>query len=169
MTNSLKRLLPAGISVGLVALAAGPVVVRQSTVASSVYEMAYLKWCPGHQPGSPRQIRIKLPSIDIYDARGALVYHGEGADGNAAVVNSLPRQIRALRPSGTHPNLKDALEMTPNFANVRSSILSGGRYTVLALSSSSQCSKCPLQNEAVANLKKRASQSNLNVLELFLD
>jgi hypothetical protein len=81
----------------------------------------------------------------------------------------LPRQIQALRPSGTHPDLKEALEMTPTFADVRSVILSGGRYTVFALSSSSQCSKCPLQNEAVAKLKKRASQSNLNVLELFLD
>jgi hypothetical protein len=119
--------------------------------------------------GSPRQIHLKLPSIDIYNPAGALVYHGESSDGNAGLLTSLPQQIRALRPSGTHPDLRDALRMAPDFAKTAPAILSNGRYTVLALSSTSRCAKCALQDAAVARLKKRAPQSDINVLELFLD
>jgi hypothetical protein len=167
--NGLRKVLVAELLFGLIAGAAAPTVVRQSTLASGLYERAFLKWCPGHMTGSPRQIHIKLPSIDIYDPAGTLVYHGESGDGNAGVIISLPQQIHDLRPSGTHPDLKDALQMAPDFANLAPAILSNGRYTVLALSSTSQCSRCALQNEAIANLKKRAPRANINVLELLLD
>jgi hypothetical protein len=169
IVSGLRKVLVAELLFGLVALAAGPTLIRQSTLASGLYERAHLKWCPGHMAGSPRQVHIKLPSIDVYDPAGSLVYHGESSDGNVGVLISLPQQIHDLRPSGTHPDLKEALKMAPDFAHLMPAILSNGRYTVLALSSTSQCSKCALQNEAVANLKKRSLQTNINVLELLLD
>lgn len=167
--NGLRNVFFAGLLFGFMALAAGPAVVRQCTLASGLYERAFLKWCPGHMTGSPRQIHIKLPSIDIYGPAGTLVYHGESGDGNAGILTSLPRQIDGLRPSGTRPDLKEALKMAPGFASVAPAILSNGRYTVFAVSSASQCSRCALQNEALAALKKRAALANVNVLELLLD
>jgi hypothetical protein len=149
----------------MTALAAGPVIMRESKVSGTKYLYSYARWASKHI-AAKGEMRVVLPSVNIYDPSGVVVYHGEKVASDADVLEHLPQRIQGLRSSGIYPGLQDALEMLPDLANDKSSILSSGRYSVVSITSPMGCPKCGLQEAAIAKLKQLNPRANVNVLEV---
>jgi len=158
-----------GACLGLTAFAVGPAVVRESKVSAQNYAYAYGAWAMSHlKDSSDKRLDLVLPSVDIYDPSGTAIYHGQKVENDISVLQNLPQRVQGLRATGIHPSLSEVLEMFPELAKEKSSILSGGRYSVISITTSASCSKCGLQDEAIAKLKRSAQQANINVLEVRL-
>lgn len=168
MSKSVQNAFLFAVCVGFAGLAAETAVVRECKIAAQTYAGAYADWALDHMKDKGDvSLSLSLPSVDIYDPSGAVVYHGQKVDSDAAVLESLPQKAQGLHAGGLHPSLRDLLAMVPELGKEKASILSGGRYSVVSFTSSG-CPKCPLQDAAVAKLKRRAAQANINVLEVHL-
>jgi hypothetical protein len=141
------------------------------TIDGSVEDLArgYLQWMKSHPDAVPGVDRLKLemPTIDLYAPSGASIYYGADSTRNGAFLNTLPQGIRDAKTTVARPSLKEAIEMFPAFKGQEDALLSDHRYTVFAVTYP-DWDKCKEQNDAIAKLRARATQSNIRVLEVRL-
>jgi hypothetical protein len=169
MIQKTRKLFLVGACLGLTAFGFGPVVFRESKLSAQNYAYAYGAWAMSHlKDTSDKRLDLVVPSVDIYDSSGATIYHGQKVENDVGVLENLPQRVQGLRASGLRPSLSEALEMFPELAKEKSSILSAGRYSVISITASAGCPKCGRQDEAIAKLKRLAARANINVLEVRL-
>ncbi|GEM_PF-5068306 len=147
-----------------------------NSIETSVGEMsdAYLAWMRQHPGVVPKGTPLKLamPTIDIYSPEGALLYYGGDASENAALLRTLPRNIKNVKPTALttsvpRPSLKEAIEMFPALKEREETLLSGKRFTIFAVTYPNW-DRCKEQNEAIEQLRGRITQSELRIIEVRL-
>ena len=162
-------------------IAVQPVAEKKATlpaisIDASVNEMndGYLAWMRQHPGVVPKGTPLKLamPTIDIYSPEGALLYYGGDSTENAALLRTLPRNIKnvksaALTTSMPRPSLKEAIEMFSALREREAALLSGKRFTIFAFTYPNW-DRCKEQNEAIEQLRGRITQSELRIIEVRL-
>lgn len=96
------------------------------------------------------------------------MYYGANPQKVADVIRSL---IRGAPPSATarpslRPTVQEAMQMFPELASVTPSVSTNGKYTVFALTDAMDPEFCKAQDAAVSEIKQRAKDLNVNVIEV---
>lgn len=140
-------------------------------VSASIEERltGYLDWGGRHpgtfSPGKPHT--IGMPTLDLYSPSGISIYYGEDSATNAAFLGTLPQGIPKLKTVAARPSLKEAIEMLPQLKAQEGALLADKRYTLFAATQLNS-NRCKAQNEAIANLRKRAGQMKIRIIEVRL-
>lgn len=124
----------------------------------------FLRWADT-LPKDQRTIRLGMPAIDVYSRSGTLLYHGQDAAKNAAFLRAFPDSLSGAKPSEQRPPLKTIVEMFPEFMRDEPRLLDGSKYTVVAYTYVGWDVAKP-QDDAINDLRKRAAQSSVRVLEV---
>jgi hypothetical protein len=145
---------------------------RMYDVKMSVQDMAngYARWEMAHN--RPHQGEIMLPMLEIYSPDGTLIYHGGQNDtGRAAqVLDSLPALPSSPPSLADKMSLSEMLDMTPDLAKYKSTILNAHHFVVISLSMQGDWKKSNAyteQNHAVDSIPKRQGV-NLDVVRINL-
>lgn len=113
---------------------------------------------------------IHMPSLDLYAASGISLYHSEDPQKNPAFIQDLPSNLTKLggKPDEVRPTLKEAIGMFTELKPYQSAILASERDTIFALTFPADVARCQGQDMAVKQLKGRAREIGLNVIEVRL-
>jgi hypothetical protein len=156
-------------------------VTNAITVESSRSELeaGYLKWMHlhpevmhknGSDASEPEPLIIRMPSIDLYSPSGVSLYHGTSSKDNAVFLHDLPSNIHSLKAAMTtdiRPSIQEAMSIFPELEPYKAFVVAKNRYTVFAMSYPN-ASIFMEQNKAIEQLKRRAQQLNLIVIEVQL-
>jgi hypothetical protein len=140
-------------------------------VSASVEEMTngYLDWLEHHpEPtaaGKPQ--KILMPTLDLYSPTGTSIYFGTDSGANAAFVHTLPQGITNVGMTEPRPSLKEAIEMFSELRAKENALLADKRYTLFAVTYLNW-ERSKQQNEAVEELRRRISSTNIRIIEVRL-
>lgn len=133
----------------------------------------YTLWALRHvRDTKSSKLDIKVPFIDIYDAFGRVIYHGDDAASNAAVLSGMPNILASLAsPSSlgskaVFPSLQEMVDMIPAFRD-RFKEIQGRKDTVLSVTLTG-CAPCAPQDAGIAKLRSREEALDVRVLEVEL-
>jgi hypothetical protein len=129
----------------------------------------YHSWTHRHLgSASPNQIKTIMPFIDVYSPSGVSIYHGEGSAKNAAFIHALPGNIpngKVAETNAARPTLQEAVDMFPELATYKIKPDPGNIYTIFAVTFP-DCDPCKAQNDAMDQLRARAQNTGLRVIEV---
>jgi hypothetical protein len=141
----------------------------------------YLGWTHKHpelRPGSGSKLaqpgkagapyRILWPTLDIYSATGASLYHGNDSEGNVKVVRALPQLLPKTDAMQIRPTLEEAEAMFPELSHERMPSSARIKYTVFVVNYAKRPA-CNAQDEAIQQLKKRVAGSRIRVVEVRIN
>ncbi|HKV95395.1 MAG TPA: hypothetical protein VJW20_22810 [Candidatus Angelobacter sp.] len=117
---------------------------------------------------SPDMIKTYMPFIDVYSPSGVSIYHGIGSAKNAAFIHALPNNIphgKVAQTDTARPTLQEAIDMFPELATYKIKPASGNIYTIFAVTFPDN-DQCKAQNDAMDQLKARAQNTGLRVIEV---
>jgi len=104
---------------------------------------------------------VPVPMLDIYSPSGILIYHGAKKDaGRAAqILDSLPALPSPAPAPDAQMSLGEILQMTPDLAKSKDTILSSHHFVVVSISAQAKgiqkTDPFNVQNQAVASIPKR--------------
>jgi hypothetical protein len=113
---------------------------------------------------------IGTPSIDLYSPSGVSLYHGTDSEKNGAFIRDLPRALQQRNTekiTEVRPTLQEAIEMFSELAPYRAASSAKNEYTIFALTFTDR-PFCRSQNDAVEQLKGRARELGIRVIEIRL-
>ena len=127
-------------------------------------------WINGHRGDLGLKVLetslTSVPFIDLYSPSGISVFHGEDPTGNAAFLRALPSSAAGMKKAGSfRPTLKEAIEMIPSLRAHEQRLLSGGKYTLFAVTYPNS-RRCFPQNRAVDELRLRAQKVGMRLIEV---
>jgi hypothetical protein len=140
-------------------------------IEASVQELTagFLKWEQHHPaattPGKPMMLAI--PSIDLYSPSGVSLYHGGDSEKNASFIRDLPGNISHAKTEEVRPSFQEALEMFEALKSQKALSPADHQYTVFALTYAG-ADFCKAQNDAIQQLRSRAGQIGIRILEVRL-
>jgi hypothetical protein len=116
---------------------------------------------------APNEIKTIMPFIDVYSPSGVSIYHGEGSAKNAAFIQALPGNIPhgKVVANAARPTLQEAINMFPELATYKIKPDPENIYTIFAVTFP-DCDPCKPQNDAMDQLKARAQNAGLRVIEV---
>ncbi|HEY1938732.1 MAG TPA: hypothetical protein VGJ33_12415 [Candidatus Angelobacter sp.] len=117
---------------------------------------------------SPDMIKTYMPFIDVYSPSGVSIYHGIGSAKNAAFIHDFPSDIphgNVTQTDSARPTLQEAIDMFPELATYKIKPDSGNIYTIFAVTFPDN-DQCKAQNDAMDQLKARAQNTGLRVIEV---
>jgi hypothetical protein len=140
-------------------------------IEASVQELTagFLKW-EQHYPGATtpgKPMMIAIPSIDLYSPSGVSLYHGGDSEKNASFIRDLPGNIPHAKTEEVRPSFQEALEMFDALKSQKALSPAGHQYTVFALTYAG-ADFCKAQNDAIQQLRSRAGQIGIRILEVRL-
>jgi hypothetical protein len=127
----------------------------------------YLDWTHRHQKGS-FDISLPTPYIDLYDSSGRSIYYQDNPERASIFLRALLNRAESpadARPA-RRPSLPEAVSMFSELRQYERQAFGKPRYTVFALSNVDKAGVCKAQDDAVAELKKHASDLNIRVIEV---
>ena len=130
----------------------------------------YLNWIHEHQKGD-FDVVIPTPYIDLYDSSGRSVCYENHPERVPALLHLLLNPAASpvdVRPA-KRPSLAEAMNMFSELKPYERRVPGRTRYTVFALSNPDKPDRAEAskqQDEAVAELKKHASDLKIRVIEV---
>ena len=161
-----------------------PVPRNSLSVDASTKELAtgYLKWIHAHPEVEPgfglsnqddkpvKPYAIVWPSLDIYDANGNLIYHGNDSAENISVIRALPQTLLSVPTNpakSLRPTLAEAEVMFPEIATAKGSQIKAPQYTLFVINYAERPA-CKDQDVAIQQLKPRLEGSQILLVEVRL-
>ncbi len=132
-----------------------------TSIAAAELGRQYTLWIHAHHTGPLPLVRIDIPMLDIYSPAGDLVYHGtQTKTGQAAqVLNALPHLPSLTSRSDVEIPLGVMLEMTPQLAQWKRSIMDSQNFVVVSISvrdkKLKKSSPYYVQNQAVDSIPRQ--------------
>lgn len=86
--------------------------------------------------GMKQSTMLDIPTLDIYNPAGQLIYHGTGEtkDENRKVLEGLPDSVVGLKRIPDRAPLKPLLEILPETHSASNALLTSGHYVIYAVS-----------------------------------
>jgi hypothetical protein len=127
----------------------------------------YIYWTHQHQKGS-FDIALPTPYVDLYDSSGRSIYYQDNPQRASAFLRVLlnPAASPADTRPARRPSLEEAVNMFSELRQYEQQAFGKPRHTVFALSNLDKASVGKPQDDAVAELKKHASDLNIRVIEV---
>lgn len=129
-----------------------------TSVSVSEFALAHARWeAANHRRALAK---ILVPMLEIYSPTGALIYHGTQSDTGHAVgvLASLPATPSPSPPPDTQMGLSDILDISPDLARWKNTILSRHHFVVVSISVQGKwkiSNAYSEQNHAVDSIPKR--------------
>jgi len=141
--------------------------IEAVTMPLTDYLRAIVSWELAHGNHSvSTKLNLKIPSLDIYDPDGQLVYHGEDTVKNAELLNRLPAGVDGLKPVSPQQSFTRALDVVSDFQKKSGAITSAKKYTIYS-TTATRCANCKTQEQAVEQILSKKSLG-MNILRLTL-
>jgi len=147
---------------------AGPV-IESATMTVNDYARANASWEAvhgNHTSDTKINLDLHVPSLDIYDPDGQLVFHGIDPAKNAELLHRLPAELKDLKPLSPPKNISRPLEIIPGFQKRGDEINSAKKYTIYA-TSATKCPPCKGQDDAFDAIVAKKGMG-MNVLRLII-
>lgn len=144
-------------------------VMETATMTIDDYARANARWevLHGNHTGNVKlNLNVRVPSLDIYDPEGQLVFHGENPAKSAELLHRLPAELKNLKPVTPQQSLSRALEVVADFQKKTSEISSAKRYTIYS-TTATKCAPCKPQEQAMDEIVSKKGLG-MNVLRLTL-
>jgi hypothetical protein len=145
-----------------------PAVLTVNATLQNLYD-GYHSWTHRHLgSASPNVIKTFMPFIDVYSPSGVSIYHGEDSDKNATFIHALPSNIphgNVVKTNAARPTLQEAIDMFPELATYKINSGPENVYTIFAVTFP-DTERCKAQNDAMVQLKARAQNTALRVIEV---
>ncbi len=110
-----------------------------------------------------------IPSIQVYDPSGNLIYYGKEGFENASFLRRFPVSAQGLGTTTGLFQRDELFEEVPEFANAKSQIESDHHYLIFALTLSGSNRFCVPQDNAIKDLVQKRTAIGVDVLQVALD
>ena len=148
---------------------AGAPVMEAATMTVNDYARANASWEAihgNHTSDTKINLNLHVPSLDIYDPDGQLVFHGVDPAKNAELLHRLPAELKGLKPVSPQQSISRALEIVSGFQKRSGEIGSAKKYTIYAISATT-CPPCKGQDQAIDEIVAKKGLG-MNVLRLTI-
>jgi len=179
MTNSGNRFVPPIVLIifGLFSIfssgtamnpAASASVVETVNVPLQQFAQATAMWQLTHNAGATGRMEIHIPSLEIYDPNGKLVFSGDNADKNAELLRRLPTGLKDLTPVSPGQDIQKVFTIVPALDKKADALTASHRYTLVLATSLANCAGCKRQDDA-ENEARSKKDLDVNILRIVLE
>lgn len=141
--------------------------IETATIPLNDYVRAILTWELAHGNHTvSTKINLRVPSLDIFDPEGQLIFHGEDTAKNAELLQRLPAGLAGLKPLSPQQSLSRALDVVADFQKKSNAITSAKKYTIYS-TTATKCAPCRTQEQAVERIVSTKGLE-MNILRLTL-
>ncbi len=147
---------------------AGPV-IESATMTVNDFARANASWEAvhgNHSSDTKINLDLHVPSLDIYDPDGQLVFNGIDPVKNADFLHRLPAVLKDLKPVSPPKSISRSLELVSGFQKRSGEISSAKKYTIYA-TSATKCPPCKGQDDALDAIVAKKGMG-MNILRLTI-